>query len=352
VIDIKNRTKVGIIGCGVIAPSHIESYQKQEQVEVAWLCDLNKEKALALAETYRVNHVTADYRQLLTAGDVDGVSVCTDHASHAPICVAALEAGKHVLCEKALAATSEGLDAMLAAHKRHADLVFSGIFQHRFDTRNRLLKQWVTDRVFGTILTAGVQIRCLRTPEYYTADSWRGTWAQEGGSVLINQAIHFIDMLAWLMGGVSQLCGTYDNLTHGDSIETEDTAVASLRFANGALGSIEATCSSHISWEPTLSIHGTVGSVEVRNGHCVKMVFEDETLGKKVQSEWDAAADGPEVSVGKTYYGSGHPAQIADFVEAMREGRAPFVEASSARHAVDVVLAIYKSHRLNGWVSV
>ena len=346
------HTKVGVIGCGVIAPTHIGSYQNQDNVEVAWLCDRDEEKARTLAKTYGVANVTTDYRQVLAAVAVDGISVCTDHASHAPICVAALEAGKHVLCEKALAATSEGLDAMLAAHGQHPDLVFSGVFQHRFDAASRLLKRLVDDGVFGSILTAGIQMRCLRTPGYYEADCWRGTWAKEGGSVLINQAIHFIDMLAWLMGGVSSLCGTHDNLTHGDSIETEDTAVASLRFTNGALGTIEATCSSHISWEPNLSIHGTLGSVDVRDGRCVKMVFEDETLGKAIQAEWNAAADGPGVSVGKNYYGSGHPAQIADFVDAMRDNRAPFVGAASARHAVDVVLGIYKSHRQNGWVSV
>ncbi len=349
---MSERTKIGIIGCGVIAPTHIKSYQNLDQVEVAWLCDLNEEKAQALSETYGVANITTDYRQLLAEPDVDGVSICTDHASHAPICIAALEAEKHVLCEKALAATSEGLDAMQAAHKQHADLVFSGIFQHRFDALSHLLKQLVEDGAFGTILTAGVQMRCLRTPGYYESDCWRGTWSKEGGSVLINQAIHFIDLLAWLMGGVSSLCGTYDNLTHGDSIETEDTAVASLRFANGALGSIETTCSSHINWEPTLSIHGTVGSLEVRDGKCLKIEFEDEALNKQIQSQWKAITDGPEAALGKTYYGSGHAAQIADFIEAIRDSRAPFVEALSARHAVDVVLAIYKSHRQNKWVSV
>ncbi len=349
---MSKRIKVAVIGCGVIAPTHIESYLAQDQVEVAWLCDLVEQKARGLAEKYGVANVATDYRQVLADAEVDCVSVCTDHASHAPICVAALEAGKHVLCEKALAATAEGLDAVLAAHGRHPGRVFAGVFQHRFDAVSRLLKRQVDEGLFGTILTGGVQVRCLRTPGYYEADRWRGTWAEEGGSVLINQAIHFIDLLAWLMGGVTRLCGTYDNLTHGGSIETEDTAVASLRFANGALGTLEATCSSHLSWEPTLSIHGTVGSVDVRNGRCVKAVFEDEALGRQVQAELDAAADGPGVQAGKTYYGKGHAAQIADFVEAAREQRQPYVTAASARHAVDVVLAIYRSHRQNGWVAL
>ncbi len=344
---------VAVIGCGVIAPTHIESFLGlDDKVRVVCLCDLVEEKAQALATRYGVDAVHVDFREMLAAENIDAVSVCTDHASHAPICVAALEAGKHVLCEKALAATATGLDSMMAAHEKCPELVFSGVFQHRFDGVNRVLKQLLEDGVFGRILTAGIQMRCLRTPGYYEADRWRGTWAEEGGSVLINQAIHFIDLLAWLMGGVRSLSGTHDNLTHGGSIETEDTAVASLRFANGALGTIEATCSSHLGWEPTLAIHGALGSVEVRNGRATKVAFEDKTIEEQAKSQLSVATDSPGAEAGKIYYGTGHAAQIADFIDAIREVRNPYVRAESARHTVDVVLAIYESCRQNGWVDL
>ncbi|MCX6992736.1 MAG: Gfo/Idh/MocA family oxidoreductase [Kiritimatiellaeota bacterium] len=340
-----NKIRIGIIGCGVIAPGHLASYRKLADVELAWACDLVEAKARQMAAEYNIARITTDFRKVLQDKSVTGVSICTDHASHAPLTVAALKAGKHVLCEKALSSTTAKMNAMMAAHAKHPELVFAGVFQHRFDPVARYVKRLVDEGTFGTILTAGIQVRCLRTNAYYQGDAWRGTWAGEGGSVLINQAIHFIDAIAWIMGGVESVCGTCGNLTHQGVIETEDTATAALRFKSGALGTIEATCSSHFDWETTLSIHGVAGSVEVRNNKPVKIVFGDKALMERVQAEMTAIIDKPALNVGKSYYGTGHPAQIADFVDAIRSHRLPFIPAASARHTVEIVLAIYKSHR-------
>ena len=346
------RIKVGIIGCGVIAPTHIESYRKLADVEVAWVCDIVEEKAKKLAEKYGIPRVSADYRDVLADPEVSAVSVCTDHASHAPITAAALEAGKHVLCEKALAASSEGLDLMFAAHRRHPELVFAGVFQHRFEPISQYVKAMIEKGCFGKLLTAGVQVWCLRTNEYYKADAWRGTWAQEGGAVLINQAIHFIDLLVWLAGGVAQISGTYENLTHQGVIETEDTATAAVRFKCGAIGTIEATCSSPIGWQSRLHFRGTEGSLDIRDGRPDFVKFVREDVQKEVEAGLRTAVDAPGELLGKSYYGSGHPAQIADFVSAIAEKRQPFIPASSARHAVDVVLSLYRSWRIGEWVTV
>jgi predicted dehydrogenase len=347
---VSGKLRVGIVGCGVIAPLHAESYRLVDGVEIAWACDLVEEKARRLAEKYAIAHVTTDYRELVSAADVDCVSVCTDHASHSPITVAALDAGKHVLCEKALAASTAGLEAMFAAHARNPELAFGGIFQHRFDQDVQLLKHLVDEGALGDLLTAGVQVRCWRSPDYYRADRWRGTWAEEGGAVLINQAIHFIDSLLWIVGGARALCGTYANLAHGDSMETEDTAVATLKLNCGALGSIEATCSSHLNWEPTLSLHGTRGSIDLRGGQALKVRFADESKAAEIERDLAECDRAMKVAAGKRHYGTTHPEQIADFVEAIRQGRPPFVTARSARHAVDVVLGIYQSHRTGSWV--
>lgn len=336
----------------MIAPTHVESLKLQEGVSVTWACDLVEEKARRLAEKYGIPNVTTDYRDLVDAPDVDAVHVCTDHASHSPITVAALEAGKHVLCEKALGASPAGLDAMLAAHGRSSGLVFGGVFQHRFDASVQCLKRLVDEGAFGTVLTAGVQVRCLRTDDYYRADAWRGTWAQEGGAVLINQAIHFVDALVWVMGGVLSVAGAFANRTHRDSMETEDTATASMRFRSGALGTLEATCSSHIGWEPTLSVHGLAGAVEIRSSRPLKVDFRDRELAARVEQDFATCRESQKVSSGKSYYGASHPTQIADFVEAVRAGREPFVTAASARHTVDVVLAVYESCRSGRWVDV
>ncbi len=344
--------RVGVVGCGVIAPTHIEGFSALAGVTVGWLCDLDESKARALAERYGIARVATDYRELLASGEVDCVAVCTDHASHADVSVAALEAGCHVLCEKALGATVAGMDRMLAAHALVPELVFGGVFQHRFDHVYRALKEVLAEGALGDILTAGIQMRCKRTEAYYRGDAWRGTWAKEGGSVLMNQAIHYIDLLGWLTGGVASLCGTHANLTHGDAMETEDTAAATLRFRNGALGTIEATCSSHFAWDPGLFIQGTRGSVDLRDDKPLRVVCEDPSVARHIEAALAVSAAPAAGLPGKDYYGSGHAAQIADFVDAIREGRAPFVTAASARAAVDVALAIYASDRQGCWINL
>ncbi len=350
----QNQTlQCGIIGCGVIAPAHIESLIRLADVKITWLCDLIKEKAESLNKKYDLNaQLTANAHEVFTCDDVDLVCICTDHASHAPLVIAALDSGKHVICEKALSADSAGLGAMMSAHIRSPELVFSGIFQHRFDRNARILKQAVDDGAFGTILTASSHARCLRTNEYYQADAWRGTWAHEGGSVLINQAIHFIDLLQWIMGGVQSLTATHANLNHQNIIETEDTAVACLRFRNGALGTFEATSASHLGWENTILIHGTEGSIEYRDEKIIKLVFSSEELTAKYSDAFSEETKAKEIEAGKIYYGSSHPAQIEDVVNAIRENRQPFVPAESARSAVDIVLGIYESHKSGKWVDM
>jgi predicted dehydrogenase len=344
--------RVGIIGCGVIGPVHAECYQLLPGVELAWACDLVEAKARRLAEKMTIPRVTADYREVLADPRLDAISVCTDHASHVPITVAALEAGKHVLCEKALAPDAAGLDVMMAARRRHPELCFAGVFQHRFDPGIRTIKRLADEGAFGRLLAGGVQVRCHRSKEYYEADQWRGTWAGEGGGVLINQAIHGIDSISWIMGGAEAVCGAHANLTHDGVMETEDTAVAAVHYRDGAAGTIEATCSSHLGWELTLSLHGSQGSVELRSGELLKLQFVDAALTARVQAELAGGRNQMRVASARTHYGTSHPLQIADFVEAIRQGRPPFVSGQQARHAVDIVLAIYESQRRRGWVEV
>ena len=344
--------RVGIIGCGVIAPTHAEAFDSQKDAEIKWACDLDLAKAQKLADKYNIPNVTSDFNDVFNAPDVDLVSVCTDHASHAEICSAALEHNKHVICEKALASTSEGIEQMLSAHAKHPDLVFSGIFQHRFDAANQYIKHLVEQGSFGTILTAGLRMHCKRTNEYYQADDWRGTWAKEGGGVMINQALHYVDVLTWLAGDIESVCGSYAIRTHEGVIETEDTVTASLRFASGSLGFIEATSSSTLDWHPLFSIHGSEGYLEMCNGKAKELSFVDKALEEKVRTDLAECHDKPGVKTRKSYYGTGHAAQIEDVLSAIREKRPPFVPAVEACHAVDTVLAIYRSQQEGEWITL
>jgi predicted dehydrogenase len=241
---------------------------------------------------------------------------------------------------------------MLSAAKHHPDLVFAGVFQHRFDTANQYIKQLVQKDMFGTMISAGLRMYCKRTNEYYLADKWRGTWDLEGGGVLINQAIHYVDLLSWLTGGVESVCGAHTIRTHQDVIETEDTVTASVKFRNGALGVIEATSSSQEVWHPAFWIHGTAGWLEMCNGRALRLQFSDKQVEEKVSIDLAECRDRPGVQTRKKYYGTGHTAQIEDFANAIREKRAPFITAQQAAHAVDIVFGIYKSHEKGAWIDV
>jgi len=333
-----------VIGCGVIGPDHFKAYAKCENVKVKWACDCVENKAVILKDRFAIEKHTTDYRDILHDPEVDCVSVCTDHGSHASIVCDSLKAGKHVLCEKALSSSRNGLAEMLATHAGRSDLVFSGVFQHRFDPVYRYIKYLLEEGRFGTLLTVSLQMMCFRSDRYYIADDWRGTWEREGGALLINQSIHFIDMIGWLSGGIAAVNGAWANLSHKDVMETEDTAVAAIEYECGALGTIEATSSSNIDWEPTITVRGTEGSLDIRNARPLRVCFKDREQEREITSELDRRIDGSSVGPqSKSYYGPSHPSQIADFIDAIRENRPPFVTARSACHAVDVVLSIYDS---------
>lgn len=348
---MSNGIQVGIIGCGVIAPTHIESYRQIDGVEVVWACDTKAKAAAKCASKYSIARTTQDYRDMLADPDVDLVSVCTDHASHQQIVCDAFAAGKHVLCEKALAISNEQLDAMLSGHAAHSELVFSGVYQHRFDGVNRVAREVVQAGTLGTMLHASMSLNCWRAPAYYS-DDWHGTWAREGGSVLINQAIHFLDAMVWVMDGVADISAVYSNRAHGDSIETEDTLAAALMFQNGALGTVKVTSASHIGWDHVLTFTGTKGQITLTGDDTAEVQMKDAQLQSELETRFAEASNNQGVDSGRDYYGTGHPAQIKDVIAAIRNKRLPYVTGESASHTVRVVLGAYESQRTGQRIAI
>ena len=344
---MKKTVRIGIIGCGVIAPSHIESYQLDPNVKVVWACDLVKAKADAIADKYGIPKRTVSAADVFADPTVDAVSVCTSHHTHAALCVAALAAGKDVICEKALTGSSADLAKMLKAADAHPDRIFAGIFQHRYNPIFQCLRDFVAKGAFGKPISAAMQHRGLRTPKYYNSDDWRGTWKKEGGGVLINQAIHYLDLFQWVMGGVRDVEAFFTNAALRKCIETEDTIVGAVRFKNGALGTVEATNSAFVPWETTLEITGTDGAVEIRDGQIRKNAFRNPAFADELVAAHEAAERRNVGKIGKNYYGYGHPIQIADFVKSIRTRKPPFVTIRDAAAAPALVMKFYKAARRN-----
>lgn len=336
---------IGIIGCGVIAPTHAESYALDKNVRLVTACDVIPERAKALAERFGFKGTATDAADVFADPGIDAVSICTPHFNHAKLCEAALAAGKDVLCEKPIANTRAGLALVRKAEAKYPDRIFSGVFQHRYNPVFRELRLLVGEGAFGTIATAAFHNRCLRTDSYYSADSWRGTKRYENGGVLINQAIHYLDIFQWTMGGIDSIAGaSMANRTHQNSIETEDTIAATVLFKNGAIGTVETTNSAIIHWDTMLEITGSDGFVSITDGNIVRMEFSNPAAARRMKAAQKAhdARNRKVDGVGRSYYGLGHPSQIADFLSCVRRRGRPFVTASDASVAAELVLDIYQ----------
>ena len=342
----KKKVRVAVIGCGVISELHLRCFAHNPHAEVAAVCDLIPERAqFAAKERAPGARWTTKAADVFADPSIDAVSVCTDHASHARLACAALAAGKHVLCEKSLARTAGDLRRMLAAAEAHPELVAAGVFQHRFEPLPRVLRELVAEGAFGRLLTATGSLYTLRDDNYFKKDAWRGTIRGEGGSVLINQSIHYFDLLLWIAGGAASARAYAANLGHEGVIETEDTVSIALRMRNGALGSFVATSAGMPQWETDLVFQGSAGSVEMRDDKLFSLVLADKAAERRVRArvERALAAGAKLFPKGRDYYGPGHQAQIDDFVRAVRAGTRPYVTFADAAESDAMVFAAYAS---------
>ncbi|MBQ9726034.1 MAG: Gfo/Idh/MocA family oxidoreductase [Kiritimatiellae bacterium] len=350
----RKKVRVAVIGCGVISELHLRCFAHNPDAEVAAVCDLVPERARRAARerapgarwTTRAADVFAD-------PGIDAVSVCTDHASHAALACAALAAGKHVLCEKSLARTAGDLRRMLAAAAARPDLAAAAVFQHRFEPLPRVLRELVAEGAFGRLVAATGSLWTLRDDAYFRKDAWRGTRKGEGGSVLINQAIHYFDLLLWIAGGADAARAFAANLGHEGVIETEDTVAVALRMRGGALGSFTATSAGMPQWRSALVFQGSAGCAEMRDDRLFSLSLADKAAEKRVRARVDRAlAAGADLfPKGRDYYGPGHQAQIDDFVRAVRTGRRPFVTFADAAETDALVFAAYASAAREGRAS-
>lgn len=319
----------GIIGCGGIATAHAEAYRRSGKARLVAVCDVRAERAKAMAEKFNVPRYYTGLDEFLRDPELEVVSICTPHHLHAPQTVAAAEAGKHILCEKPMAISLKQADEMIAACRRNG-VKLGIVFQLRFDPLYRRIKEASNSGGFGVPVLAEAMVKWYREEaSYYFRDevarSWRGKRATEGGGALINQAIHTIDLLQWIMGPVDFLYGICATRTH--HIEVEDIAVSILRFRNGALGYIVGSVSIRPQ-ETCLNIYGSEGAVCVRDDKVA--VWTVRSVKPPGEEEMKTAL-------------TGHNAVVEDFLSAVIDDREPLVTGEEGRKSLEIVLAIYKA---------
>ena len=329
------KIRFGIVGCGTVSRRHIEAIEACEHAQLTAVCDSyapNLQKAVEATGAQGFD----DYKKLIHSGLVDAVDILTASGLHAHIGIEAACAGKHVLVEKPIDVTLQAAQALVDACRANG-VKLSCIFQRRFGEPVQAIRAAISRGDFGMLNECCCHTKWYRDQAYYDCVDWRGTWALDGGGALMNQSIHYVDLMQYLMGEVDEVMGYTATRAH-QRMETEDVAVAALRFKSGALGLIEGTTSAYPGFSTRLDIHGDKGSVMLENDAIRFWQFEngldcDERLKNASAS-------------------NAHSLQICDFAQSILHNREPAVTGEEALKSLRIIGAIYESARLGKPVKV
>ncbi len=332
----------GVVGCGMISRFHAEAIAHIEGAKLIGCFNDRHEGAQKFAqERDCIAYKTLE--EMLANPEIQVVTICTPSGAHLEPAVEAANAGKHLLVEKPLEITLERCDAIIEACKKNG-VKLGAILPSRFGGANIALKQAIEAGRFGKLTLGDTYVKWWRSQEYYDGGGWRGTWAMDGGGAYMNQAIHNVDLLYWFMGEIESVSAVVGTLAH-ERIEVEDTGVAAIRFANGALGTITATTSAWPGLLKKTEIHGDAGSVIVEQDDILMWEFqqkqdEDDEIAErfaKKSGNTGGASDPSAISF------QGHQDQFEDFIDAINNGTEPLIDGEQGRKSVEIILAIYQS---------
>lgn len=355
----ENHLNIAIAGCGKVAHLHAKAILQMENASLKAAWSRSKNSALKFSNEYNIRPYQ-DISDMVKENDIGLVIVCTPHPFHLESCIQSANAGTHVLVEKPLASTLQDCDSMIDACKRNG-VKLGVVSQRRWYEPVRRVKEAITNGKIGVPALGTVTMLGWRDRDYYDADEWRGTWDMEGGGVLVNQAPHQLDILLWLMGDIEEVVASWDNLNH-PYIEVEDTAVAIIRFKNGAIGNILVSNSQKPGIYGKVHIHGKNGAsagVQTDGGamfiagmtgiteppvNDIWSIPGEEHLPEKWKKEDAKFFSEIDPTV---YY---MKCQIEDFRDAIFEEREPMVTGEMGRKTVELFTAIYRSKRDRKWI--
>ncbi|MGE0605589.1 MAG: Gfo/Idh/MocA family protein [Pirellulales bacterium] len=332
----------GIIGCGMIANFHAKAIADLKGAKLVACHDTFSSAADRLAEHTgcKAYHKLDD---MLADPAVTIVTIGTPSGAHLEPAVAAAKAGKHIIVEKPLEITLSRCDAIIKACDK-AGVKLGTIFPSRFHGSAVELKRAVDSGRFGKLTLGDAYVKWFRTQAYYDGGKWRGTWELDGGGALMNQAIHSVDLLNWLMGPVVEIRAQTGLLAH-QRIAVEDTAVATIRYASGALGIIEASTAAYPGYLKRIEIHGDAGSAMIEEEDIVKWDFaKANKRDAAIQEQMSNRKSGGGGASDPTAIGHhGHTKQFQDMLDAIRKDKAPAVDGREGRRSVEIILGIYQS---------
>jgi predicted dehydrogenase len=337
------KIRFGVIGCGNISRTHAKAIQGVSVAELVACCDVVEDKAKAWADEFGLgDSYHRDLDEMLARDDIQAVCVCTPSGLHATHAIAAAQAGKHILCEKPMDITLKRIDDMIAAAEA-AKVKMSGVFQRRTYDSTKRVREAVRTGKLGKLVIGDCYQKYFRSHEYYASGDWRATWELDGGGALMNQGVHGLDLILHLMGPAKRVSAICRRLVR--NLEVEDTAVAIVEYANGALGVLEGTTSVTPGSGCEVEISGDDGTVGLSGDTITKWKFPGSDEEQKAEEE--SAAEGTATDP-LALAATGHTEHIRDLCQAIIEDREPAIPGSEARRAVELIKAIYKSSREGG----
>lgn len=332
---MSKRLRIGIVGCGSMGREHLRLVAELPDVEVAGVCDPHAPASQNVGECFGVS-AWNDMEAFCREAKPDVVHLCTPSGLHGEQGIIAARHGIHVLSEKPLDINLSKADALIAACDA-AGVNLGCIFQRRMSPAMQTVQRALANGEMGKLISCSVAIKWWRSPEYYASSAWRGTWAMDGG-VLANQGIHALDQLVWMAGAVEEVEYIHA-ATVMHTMQAEDFALAVVRFANGARGTIEATTCCFPDLASRIEIYGTNGSAAFDDARVVKFGIGGEDRMPTLADQGFLTGGGSEpMAINLT----GHRAQIADFYAAIRENRPPLVDGREARLSIDLLDKLYR----------
>ena len=346
-MGLRRKVGFGVIGVGGIGKAHCRAIKDIENAELVAIADIDEPVARQRGEEFGCE-VYSDYLKMLERDDIEIIEVCTPSGMHGEHAVTAMKAGKHVMSEKPLEITLKKIDEMIAVSES-TGMTLSCIFQNRFSDSAQQIHRALQQQKFGAIIYGEASVKWHRSQQYYEANGgWRGTWQWDGGGSLMNQSVHYIDLLQWFAGAVKRVWARTAVMNH--KIETEDLGIACLEFESGALGAIIGTTCAWPGYSARVDLLGSQGSViwdsgEIKAWHVVGE--EEAQLTQATEGTVKgAAADPMGLPPGS------HARQIQLFAEAVLDGGEPEIPASEARKAVEIIRAVYKANETGGAVEL
>jgi len=326
--------RIGLVGCGRISKTHFDALARVDGLTLSGVADTDVDRARAAGESQRVPWYRS-VDELLAAGNVDIVAVCTPSGLHSAHGVAVARAGKHVVVEKPMSISLEQADALVHACDQAGVQLFV-VKQNRLNPPIQLLKRAIDKGRFGRIYLANVTVRWQRPQEYYDAEPWRGTWEFDGGAIM-NQASHYVDLIQWLVGPVESVMAK--TATQARRIEAEDSGIGILKFRSGALGVIEVNVLTYPrNLEGSITLLGEKGSVKV-GGTAVNRV---EHWAFAEYDDDDKLVEGANTNP-TSVYGFGHEGYYRNVLAVLRGEAKPETDGRAGRKSLELILGIYES---------